>query len=255
MTKLGIQLIVFGKRSGEDLPGVLADVKAAGYDGAEVGNPTGSIAASEYKKLFDAAGLACSGYHTGVDAFADLDSVHATAAHMAGVGTKHLMAGGKWPDRAGYELAAERLNAAGKIASEHGIKVCYHNHHWEFIENLDHSIGMEILLTQTDPSLVNFCFDLYWIACGGEDLVAYLTKNGHRSDYIHLKDGTIDAEVRKPLQFLELGNGQIDLLAATPIVKSLSPAWVTTEQDTPNGKDPKDCAKISADYARGVLQF
>ena len=66
MTQLGIQLIIFGKRGGEDLPGVLADVKAAGYDGAEVGNPTTSIAAYDYKQLFDDAGLACAGYGSSV---------------------------------------------------------------------------------------------------------------------------------------------------------------------------------------------
>ena len=35
--KLGIQTIIFGKRGGEDFPGVLRDIKAAGYDGVEFG--------------------------------------------------------------------------------------------------------------------------------------------------------------------------------------------------------------------------
>jgi len=252
MTKLGIQLILFGKRSGEDLPGVLADVKAAGYDGAEVGNPSTSTAAHDYRQLFDDAGLACAGYHTGVDALADLDHVRATAEHMQVVGARHLMAGGRWPDAAGYEQAAARLNAAGEVLQEAGITVCYHNHNWEFFALPEGKTGMELLLSQTEPGLVNFCFDLYWIACGGEDLVSFLQAFGHRSDYFHFKDGTFDLAEKKPLTFTELGRGQVALVEATPLVLAQSPVWITTEQDRTDG-DPATSAKLSAQYARTVL--
>jgi len=42
--KIGLQLIVYGGRQNEDLAGVLAEVKEAGYAGIEAGN------------LFDACG-------------------------------------------------------------------------------------------------------------------------------------------------------------------------------------------------------
>jgi sugar phosphate isomerase/epimerase len=256
MTKLGIQLIIFGKRGGDDLPGVLADVKNAGYDGAEVGNPTTSAGAYDYKQLFDDAGLVCAGYHTGVSALADLDHVRETAAHMNIVGAKHLMAGGKWPDTAGYEAAAETLNAAGEVLASEGISVCYHNHNWEFFTLPEGGTGMEILLRNTDPAAVKFCFDLYWVACGGEDLVSFLQTHGHRSDYFHYKDGTFDLATKQPLTFTELGNGQVKLIEATKIVKTFSPVWVTTEQDrVAEGGDPAISAKISADYAKSALGF
>ena len=254
MTRLGIQLIIFGKRGGDDLPGVLADVKAAGYDGAEVGNPSTSTAAHDYKQLFDDAGLACAGYHTGVGALMDLDHVRETAAHMSIVGAKHLMAGGKWPDAAGYEAAAQTLNAAGEILEAEGISLCYHNHNWELFPLPEGSSGMEILLRNTDPAYVRFCFDLYWVACGGEDLVSFLQTYGHRSNYFHYKDGTFDLETKQPLTFTELGNGQVKLVEATKVVKTFSPDWITTEQDrVAEGGDPATSAKISADYARSVL--
>ena len=254
MTKLGIQLIIFGKRSGDDLPGVLADVKAAGYDGAEVGNPTNSTPARAYKQLFDDAGLVCAGYHTGVDALTDLDLVRATAEHMNVVGTRHLMAGGRWPDAAGYQKAAATLNAAGAVLKDAGITLCYHNHNWELLTLPEGSSGMDILLNQTEVGIVNFCFDLYWAACGGVDLVEFLKTQGHRSDYFHYKDGTWDTGEHKALTFTELGNGDVSLVAATEVVKTFSPAWVTTEQDRTD-KDPAISAKISADYARSVLGF
>lgn len=257
MTRLGIQLIIFGKRGADDLPGVLADVKAAGYDGAEVGNPTTSISAYDYKQLFDEAGLACAGYHTGVSALTDLDHVRETASHMNIVGARHLMAGGKWPDAAGYEDAAQTLNAAGEILEGEGISLCYHNHNWELVPlSAGGESGMDILLRETDPAFVRFCFDLYWVACGGEDLVSFLQAHGHRSNYFHYKDGTFDVIEKKPLTFTELGNGQVKLIEATKLVKSFAPDWVTTEQDrVAEGGDPATSAKLSADYARNVLGF
>lgn len=254
MAQLGIQLIIFGKRGGDDLPGVLADVKTAGYDGAEVGNPTSSISAYDFRQMFDDAGLACAGYHTGVSALADLEHVRETAAHMNVVGARHLMAGGKWPDATGYEDAARTLNAAGEVLEAEGISLCYHNHNWEFFRLESGDTGMDILLRETDPNLVRFCFDLYWVSCGGEDLVSFLESYGFRSNYLHFKDGTFDLAEQKPLTFTELGRGQVKLREAMPLVSNLSLDWITTEQDrVAEGGDPALSAKLSADYARTVL--
>jgi sugar phosphate isomerase/epimerase len=253
MTKLGIQLILFGRRSGEDLPGVLRDVARAGYDGAEIGNPTDTKPATALRSIFDAAELACAGYHTGVHVLADSALVSRTAAHMEIVGARHLMAGIKPPDRAGYERAARILNEAARILDDHGIRLCYHNHHWEFDDLADGVCGMDVLLEQTDPARVGFCFDLYWIACAGRDPAAFLQQHGARTDYLHFKDGTFADG--KPLLFLEMGRGQVDLKACAEVARTLTPSWIVVEQDRPNDRDPADCARISVDYARSVLGF
>jgi sugar phosphate isomerase/epimerase len=261
MSKLGIQLIVFGKRSGEDFAGVLRDVKAAGYDGAEIGNPTDSRSAAEVKADFDAAGLLCSGYHTGYGSFEDLELLKRTALHMQGVGAKYLMCSGvkgnPWSGTAtiqDYKDSAAVFNTAGKLLLDHGVHLCYHNHQWEFYD-LGGTNGMTILSEETNSDHVKFCTDVYWVSCGGDNPTEFIQKHASRGVYFHLKDGHYDPVAQKPENFLELGNGQVDLKSAYAAIKSLSPApeWITTEQDNPNGKEPAECAKISAEYARTVL--
>lgn len=251
MARLGIQVIVFGKRNSEDMGGVLRDVKRAGYDGAEIGNPTDSRPAAEVRALFDDAGLACCGYHTGYQTFTDLDALGRIAEHLTAVGGRFLMCSGTaGRDRDGFLQSAEAFNKAGAFLKERGVTLCYHNHNWEFFDLGGGERGIHLLARNTDPAVVKLCVDIYWVACGGEDPAAFVTQYADRAAYFHYKDGTFADQ--KPLTFTELGRGQVDLKAATPTVLQQNPDWIVTEQDRTD-KEPFESARISAEYARTEL--
>ena len=253
MPQLGIQLIVFGKRAGQDLAGVLADVKAAGYDGAEIGNPAGpgGQVASDVRGLFDEAGLLCCGYHTGYNAFTDLALLERTAAHMAQTGARYLMCSGTaGRDRDGYLRSAETFNTAGRHLAERGVTLCYHNHNWEFEDIGGGEKGIHLLAGNTDPACVKLCVDVFWVACGGEDPATFVKKYANRAVYFHYKDGTFEG--RQATAFTELGRGQVDLRTAHEAVLAQNPEWIVTEQDHTDG-DPTTSARISAEYARQEL--
>jgi sugar phosphate isomerase/epimerase len=258
MPKLGIQLIVFGKRGGEDLPGVLADVKAAGYDGAEMGFR--DVPDAEYVELLQKTGLKCSGFHTGYSTFTDLETLKRQAAQLVALGGKHFMCSGVaskgWGDATvdDYKRSAEVFEKAGAALLEQGVHLCYHNHQWEFYDLGDGVQGMNVLAENSSPANVKFCLDVYWLACAGEDPAAFIEKHADRAIYFHLKDGTYDAPAQKPLTFTELGRGTVPLIEATAAIQKLAPEWVVTEQDR-SEIDPAESAKISADYARQTLGF
>ena len=64
MNRLGVRLLVYGARQREALPGVLAEIKAAGYDGAEAGGDGQPLLPGEIIiSSFANAGLALSGLH------------------------------------------------------------------------------------------------------------------------------------------------------------------------------------------------
>ncbi len=258
MSKLGIQLIVFGKRGGEDLPGVLADVKAAGYDGAEMGFR--GVPDAEYVELLKKSGLACAGFHTGFSTFTDLEVLKRQAAQLVALGGKHFMCSGVaskgWSDATldDYKKSAEVFEKAGAALLEQGVHLCYHNHQWEFFDLGDGVQGMDLLAQNTSAKNVQFCLDVYWLACGGADPAAFITKHAERCSYFHLKDGTYDAPAQKPLTFTELGRGTVPLKKATIAIKALAPEWVVTEQDNTQ-IEPAESARISAEYARETLGF
>jgi len=254
MTRLSIQLIVFGSRASEDLPGVLGEVRAAGYDGAEIGEPTDTVEASTLRGWFDAAGLACSGYHAGYATFLDTDRLIRVAEHMRMVGARYLMCSGvSRRDHAdGYRESAKVLDAAGKVLGDHGIRLCYHNHHWEYFDLGGGTRGMDILLEETTPEHVACCFDVYWLACAGIDPAATIARHADRLAVAHLKDGTFDPVAQRPDTFTELGNGAVPLMAAWDAIRRIGPEWATTEQDRTE-RTPAESAAISARYAREVL--
>ncbi|MDX1932441.1 MAG: sugar phosphate isomerase/epimerase [Capsulimonadales bacterium] len=252
--QLGIQTIIFGKRTGEDLPGVLRDIKAAGYDGVEFG--MGSRTPEEVLTLFRSENLAVCGYHAGYNTFTDPEETKKQGKHLAAVGGKYLMCSGieGWQkaDRDAYLRSAENFNRAGAALREEGVHFCYHNHNWEFFPLADGGNGMDLLIAHTDPELVKLCPDVYWLACGGNDPAAWIRQNAARCVYFHFKDGTFDAATQQPTTFTELGRGAVDLVGAIAAVRELNPEWVVTEQDRTEG-DPAESARISAEYARTTL--
>ena len=255
--KLGVQLIVFGKyRPGEDLPGVLADVKAAGYDGAEIGlrpEPAEDVLA-----LFQKTGLEVSGYHSGYGTFADPEALKKHADQLQAVGGKFLMCSGVgskgWRDATidDYKRSCEVFEAAGKTLADFGVSFCYHNHEWEFYDLGDGVRGMELLAQNTTAKNVKFCPDVYWLACGGADPSEFIRAHSERGVYFHLKDGTYDSVEQKPLTFAELGRGTVPLESAMDAIRSIAPEWVVTEQDS-TLIEPAESARISAHYARTTL--
>ena len=77
--------------------------------------------------------------------------------------------------------------------------------------------------TQSDPELVKWEPDVYWIKVGGEDGAAYIRKYSGRCPLIHLKDMTAD----ESRTFAEVGEGIIDW---PPIFAASEPAAAVRPQ-------------------------
>ena len=138
-----------------------------------------------------------------------------------------------------FRRIAAMANQIGQKAKAAGLKYAYHNHNFEFRDLGDGKTGYDILLAETDPSVVKFEADCGWMNVAGENPVEYLTRHGDRFAMLHLKDFK---NITKPVTSLmgpdmptptELGRGSIDL---KPIVAAGLKAGVThmfVEQEPP----------------------
>ena len=63
----------------------------------------------------------------------------------------------------GFKKAAEKINLAGEHVSKAGLGFAYHNHGYEFDLLDDSQTGYEIIVTETDPTLVKLQMDMYWV--------------------------------------------------------------------------------------------
>ncbi len=131
----------------------------------------------------------------------------------------------------------EQFNRAAVVAQARGIRFAYHNHDYEF-EPIDNVIPYDFLLGGTDPALVLFEMDLFWIRKAGHDPFAYFSRYPGRFPMVHVKDmdefGTM----------VDVGKGRIDWKA---IIARRGEAGIRhwfVEHDEP--KDP--IASITASY-------
>ncbi len=82
---------------------------------------------------------------------------------------------------------ADYFNTIGEMAQARGLQFGFHNHAIEFTE-VEGQIAYDFLLENTDPDLVFFQLDLYWIVQGGQDAIDYFNRYPGRFLMYHVKD-------------------------------------------------------------------
>ncbi|MEJ5197307.1 MAG: sugar phosphate isomerase/epimerase [Anaerolineae bacterium] len=248
--QIGIQTRPWGPEANRQrLADVLADVKAAGYDGIEIGAQHLDVSQpAPFRRLLDDHGLAVAGIHVGGeiwnpqavrDALARLEQ---TMAFAAAAGAPHLCFSGamkQGKSEAELAQAAENLNRIGELARGHGLILAYHNHFWE-IE--DDCRELRYLRDHTDPALVSFLLDVAWVQRGGGDPVAVAREFLPRIAYFHLKD-------TRGTEWLELGEGDVDLCGVIEVMRGKELSWAVVEQDETK-RPPVESARMSRDFLR-----
>lgn len=154
----------------------------------------------------------------------------------------------------GYYKAAEDLNYYGKLLKEQGLKLYYHNHHFEF-EKYHGKTGFELLTENTDPEYVGFELDVHWISRAGQNPVDWINRLSNRVDLVHLKDYRIYFPDGEPspdifhreqcIQFAEIGEGNLDMKSIIEASLKAGAIYLPIEQDQTYGRDPSDCVRTS----------
>ena len=120
------------------------------------------------------------------------------------------------------ELAA-RLNKAGSILRQCGIRLLYHNHNAEFLPVEPGLSAYHMLQQETDPDSVAFEFDSYWCADAGCDPLAEMAKLGSRMKLWHITDRGCRKAGFTPIykmDSMELGTGTMNLAALVEQAKT-----------------------------------
>lgn len=249
-----VQLIVFGSRGQNDFEGVLGDVKAAGFPAIEAGNLFKSHGEETARRLLGQYNIQVSGAHFGYGDYANPENLRDHIAYAKAIGLKNFMCSGVSDSKTveGYKQSSQVFNQVGKRLADEGLTFNYHNHAWEF-DDLGGTNGMAILDAETDPALVKYNLDVFWIYYGGLDPVAFIQSHSDRTGYFHFKDGrktTVDGKTQP--EFLELGRGEVDLKAAYQAAQQAGAQWVVAEQDRTE-LTPAEAVTISRAYLRDIL--
>jgi sugar phosphate isomerase/epimerase len=247
--RVGLQLIIYGRRPQTDLAGVLAEVAAAKYDGFEGGLLGSREQVERTRAALAPTGMAFIGGHCGLGDLKDLEGLRRRLPHVKALGGRYVISSGdsSFSSLNDYLETAKLLSQAGRVCQEEGLTLCYHNHHWEF-RKLDGTTAMHAMVGATDPEVVKLCPDVYWVHVGGEQPAEFIARYQDRCPYFHFKDGMGGDQAR---DFRELGRGKVDLRAALKAALACKPEWIVVEQDTTQ-LDPAESNRISREYLKGL---
>lgn len=78
--------------------------------------------------------------------------------------------------------------AARRYLREHGVRLYYHNHDFEF-DRVDGVLtGMDLLCVGLDPDAIELCVDAGWVWWAGVDPAESLRSQRERIGLVHLRD-------------------------------------------------------------------
>ena len=132
------------------------------------------------------------------------------------------------------------INTLAEKCDAAGLELLYHNHDFEFKPNEEGIVPIEYMLENTDPDLVNFQMDLYWVTRAGADPLAYFDKYPGRFKIWHVKD--MDEQGR----FAPVGTGTIDFASILAAKEKAGMEYYIVEQDmTFDGMEPLEAITTS----------
>jgi sugar phosphate isomerase/epimerase len=214
---LGVQLYSVRDDIGPaDLAATLRRLAAMGFTHVEpyriLDDPAGLAAALR------ASGLAATAAHANVIT-ADQDAYLAAAAQL---GLDTLIVPWTEPDsiadRAGVEALAAAINAAAARAADRGIRVGYHNHDFEFRQQVDGVPAYQILTDALDERVV-LELDTFWASMGGADVFELIPALAGRLRFVHVTNEPPDADDPPPLGPPVAGRMSEVVALARPLVE------------------------------------
>lgn len=103
---------------------------------------------------------------------------------------------------------AERFNKIGENAKAEGIHFAYHNHGYGLVPDASGVTPIDLIFEGTDPALVFFEMDLFWMVAGRANPAAMLEKHSGRFKMLHIKDmktlTRFSGDGSTPQQWMEL---------------------------------------------------
>jgi len=203
----GIQLYTFQKEMLADAMGTLEKLTSLGIKQIESAvSDKGfyyGLTGKEMKQACNSLGMQLRSGHV------RLDDKWNEAINEAAIAEQEYLICASLPTREptveNYKNIAAAFNKAGRQCKDRGIKFGYHNHNFEFKQE-NGKVLYDVLLEETDPSLVCLELDLGWVIASGKDPIDYFFRYPGRFPLWHLKDMDITKQIST-----EFGKGGLDI--------------------------------------------
>lgn len=257
---IGLQLYSVKDVLDKDLKGTLQKLADMGYTEIEsypgIGGHYYGMEPKEFSAMLDDMGLKLVSSHFGSGSYEGkasnwheatmLSDFETLVSKAAETGQSYLTC--SWMDESlrktpdDLKRTAELFNKTGEMCKAAGLKFAYHNHAFEFDKVGDHVL-YDFMLENTDPELVLWEMDMYWVAAAGKDPVAYLEKYPNRFPLGHVKDMRKDDHSKNSV----IGKGTLDYGKILSVAEGAGMKHFLVEQES-FIQPPMEAMKENYDY-------
>jgi sugar phosphate isomerase/epimerase len=270
----GIQLYTVGADFQKDPAGTLKQLAEIGYKEVETAG-FGKLSAAQLRDMLKDTGLRAPSAHL-MFGMADTDKLLDDAKALgveyvvssvllphppqASGGMQGFLKAINSMTADDFKQSAAKANEIAGKAKGTGLQYAYHNHNFEFRDLGGGETGYEILMRETDPSLVKFEADTGWMRVAGADPVAFLTQHPERFVMLHIKDFK---NLTHPVTSLmapdaptptELGRGDVDIKPIVAAGRKAGIRHMFVEQEPPfKEMTPMEAAAVDYRYLHGLL--
>ena len=146
-----------------------------------------------------------------------------------------------------HHVGRELGDMAARIADE-GIRLGYHNHHWELEPMADGRPALAHFFEAAGPKLA-WEVDIAWLARGGADPNGWLLKERARIDAAHVKDIAPTGQKQDEGGWTDVGAGILDWRALWRACLDAGATLMIVEHDDP--KHPAAFVQASFNFLAG----
>ena len=241
----GLQMYSLQGDFDRDTPGTLDRLRAQGFTDIET-SVFMKLPVAEFRRLLAARGMTCSSLHVRPeDLKKNLNKVIADAKSLGAVQVVCPIVPHKAPLTRDQVLnAAADFNRYGAALKAAGLRFAYHNHAHDFTP-ADHPATpgetfFDVLVRATDPGVVHFQLDVFWVAWAGANAADVIQKHGARICSLHLKDLARDAkpDIADPQSarafIVRLGTGRLDIPALIAAAQARGVSHFIIEDESPS---------------------
>lgn len=255
----GVQLYSVRNEMMKDPLGTLKQLASFGYKYVEHANYINrkfyGYSAADFRKILDDLGMKMPSGHTVMgkghwdeDKKEFTDAWKWTVEDAAIVGQQFVIS--PWLDdslRKTYDdllRYMEVFNKSGELCKKSGMKFGYHNHDFEFSQQLNGQSVYDIILSNTDQSLVMQQLDIGNLYNGGAKAIDIVKKFPGRFQSMHVKDEILATGGHEKYESAVLGKGIVNVKEVIDLGrKSGGTIHFIIEQESYQGQSPLDAVK------------
>jgi sugar phosphate isomerase/epimerase len=260
---LGLQLYTVRQDLAKDFEGTVKKVHDIGIRHVQANLTMNGKTSQQQKKLYDSLGISWKSVHAGGNDLRDTPQATIDEAKAAGI-TNITCSFPLYPaDRAAFMAGptvddwkknADTFNKLGALCRKSGLSFGYHNHNVEF-RKVGDVVPYDLLLSETDPALVQMEMDIGWVVAGGADPVTYLTKYPSHYHSLHIKDLKNQGIPNTNMKMISaiIGKGIIDWKTVLAAARKTRVERAFLEIEEPYDPSPLEMVKQSFDYLHGHI--